>query len=366
MASLLRHFFGVTEKPVTPDPKMKLIVRAQIGDNSSYDFHTQIIVDGLLKRKWELCLIPYNDDAWTRIIPKRYDRILARQPQYDAPTLIIHPPKQHPDDPQRTIYSTMWETTRIPQNWVGNLNRCKALIIPTMANMLALSGQGVTAPMHKVEFGIDTDAFQPREFPVRKHLVFGTSGITRHGWPRKGFDECVEAFTRAFPTGREKVELHCKAYPKDPLPGFTDGRIVIDQGEFPKDKLADWYASLDVYLCMSRGEGWGLMPHEAAAMGRPSILPMFFGFSEYMQADMCYPVEYDLVPATHYYEGNGAWAEPDVDHAAQIMRHIYNNQDELIAKSKASAKRAREYSYTRMVDGYAKVIEKYFPKSHGY
>lgn len=364
MASLIGHFLGETETP--EKPRMKLIIRAQIGDNSSYDFHTRIIVDGLLARGWQLCLVPYNQDAWTRVIPKKYDQLLSRQPQFDAPTLIIHPPKQFPDDPQRTVYSTMWETTRIPNNWIGNLNRCKALIIPTMANILSLSGQGVNVPMHKVPFGIDTETFTYQDFENRPYTVFGTSGITRHGWPRKGFDECVEAFIKAFPTGNEKVELHCKAYPKDPLPGFTDGRIIVDQGEWPKDKLRDWYASLDVYLCMSKGEGWGLMPHEAAAVGRPSILPNFFGFSEHMTPEISYPVDYDLVPATHYYEGQGVWADPDVDHAAQLMRHIHNNRDELAKKSKAASAHARRYTYARMVDGYVKVIEKYFSKSHGY
>lgn len=68
MASWIGHFRSATKEP-DPD-RMKLIIRAQIGDNSSYDFHTRIIVDGLLARNWELCLVPYNQDAWTRVIPK--------------------------------------------------------------------------------------------------------------------------------------------------------------------------------------------------------------------------------------------------------------------------------------------------------
>jgi len=85
-----------------------------------------------------------------------------------------------------------------------------------------------------------------------------------------------------------------------------------------------------------------------------------------MTPEVSYPVEYDLVPATHYYEGQGVWADPDVDHAAQLMRHIHNNRDELIRKSKAASAHARRYTYARMVEGYVRVIEKYFSKSNGY
>lgn len=339
---------------------MRLIIRGQIGDNSSYDFHSRIIIDGLLERGYELCIIPMNQDAWTRRIPEKYDSRLARQPTIDAPTLVIYPPKYLPDDPQRTIYSTMWETTRIPDPWVRNLNVSKAVIIPSMSNIIALSGQGVTAPMHQVPFGIDVDAFQPSKPKERPYVVFGTSGISKHGWPRKGFDEVVEAFQEAFPRGNEPVELRIKCYPKDPLPGFSDSRIAIDQGTWPKDKLADWYKSIDVYVCMSKGEGWGLMPAEAAACGRPSVLPIFFGFSDHITQEMSFPVDYKLVSATDSYEGMGLWAEPDVMHCAAVMRDIVTNREMLIKKGQKSYRQARQFTYNRMVDGYVEVIRETF------
>ena len=236
----------------------------------------------------------------------------------------------------------------------------KAVIIPSMSNIIALSGQGVTAPMHQVPFGIDVDAFQPSKPKDRRYVVFGTSGISKHGWPRKGFDEVVEAFQEAFPRGNEPVELRIKCYPKDPLPGFSDPRIAIDQGTWPKDKLAAWYKSIDVYVCMSKGEGWGLMPAEAAACGRPSVLPIFFGFSDHITREMSFPVDYKLVSATDSYEGMGLWAEPDVMHCAAVMRDIVTNREMLIKKGQKSYRQARQFTYNRMVDGYVEVIRETF------
>jgi len=359
MASILRHLRG-TE---TPEP-MRLIIRGQLADNSSYDFHSRIIIDGLVDRGWDVCVIPYNLDAWSRL-PERYERLVSRQPKWDAPTLIIHPPKQAPDDPSRTIYSTMWETTRIPHGWIRNLNSSRAVIVPSNPNIMTFSAQGVTTSMRMVPFGVDTQTFYPRAFKDDDKVVFGTSGISKHGWPRKGFDEVVEAFLRAFPNGDENVELRIKCYPKDPMPAWTDKRIIRDEGTWPKEDLADWYASIDCYVSMSKGEGFGLMPLEAMCVGRPSILPVWFGPESYANDRNSFPVNHKLVPATNYYEGQGLWCEPDVHHCAKIMRQLVARPEMIVAKGKQSRIDGHKFTYSKMVDGYVEAINEFFG-SHPY
>ena len=339
---------------------MKLVIRCQVGDQSSYAFHANIIIRGLQRLGYELCIIPYNQCAWIRRLPAWIDDYLHRQPVFDAPQLIIHPPKQCSDDPDKTIYSTMWETTRIDPAHIHGLNDSRALIVPSEQNIMTFSAQGVHRPMHKVPFGIDTDVFTPRPFVERDHVVFGTSGISRHGWPRKGFDEVVEAFKKAFPDPDAPVELLIKCYPKDPVPYFEDKRIRLAQGEWPKEKLAEWYAEIDCYVCMSKGEGWGLMPHEAMAVGRPSVIPIWFGIADYCDATTSFPVSYDLVPATHFYEDRGLWVDPSVDDCAQIMRTIAGDKAVLLERSRLGAERARQYTYERMARGYAGIIDRYF------
>lgn len=351
-------------KPITADKK--LIIRGQLGDNSSYDYHSRIIIDGMLDRGWDLCVVPYNSDAWSRVLDERYERIISRQPRWDAPTLIIHPPKQTPDDPDRTVYSTMWETTRIPQAWVRNLNQCRAVIVPSRPNIMTFSAQGVTSPMHCVPFGIDTSVFFASRNEPSETLVFGTSGISRHGWPRKGFDEVVDAFLAAFPKGDEDVELRIKCYPRDPVPSWTDKRIKRDEGEWPKKALADWYRSIDVYVSMSKGEGFGLMPLEAMACGRPSVIPAWFGPEAYATDSNSFLVDYDLVPATNYYEGQGLWCDPSVESAANILRTLYRRPEMVGIKALQAARDASKFTYEKMVDGYIKVIEKHFFSTYGY
>lgn len=342
---------------------MQLVVRCQVGDNSSYAFHSNIILQGLQKLGYELCVIPYNQCAWRRRLPEWLDPNLRRQPTFDAPQLIIHPPKQKSDDPDRTIYSTMWETTRIDPHHIHGLNDARALIVPSEQNIMTFSAQGVVQPMHKVPFGIDTDVFSWKPFKERDTLVFGTSGISRHGWPRKGFDEVIESFLKAFPDPMDDVELRIKCYPHDPVPYFDDKRIKLTQGEWRKERLAEWYAGIDVFVCMSKGEGWGLMPHEAMAVGRPSIVPIFFGLSDFCDSTVSFPVSYRLVPATNYYEDKGLWADPSVKECIKSMRSIFEDRGQVHEKGALGAQRASTYTYDRMAQGYAKIIEGYFGRT---
>lgn len=363
MATLLKSLRGTDPT----DNERRLIVRGQLGDNSSYDFHSRIIIDGMMERGWSLCVVPYNKDVWQRGVPDKYKDIASRQPFFDAPTLLIHPPKQSPDDPDRTVYSTMWETTRIPPAWIRNLNSCRAAIIPSLPNIATFSAQGVTTPMHEVKFGIDTSVFVPAPFQKRETVVFGTSGISRHGWPRKGFDEVVDAFIRAFPEGNEDVELRIKCYPNDPVPAWSDKRIIQDQGEWPKEDLAGWYHSIDCYVSMSKGEGFGLMPLEAMACGRPSILPAWFGPEAYATESNSFLVDFKLVPSTHYYANMGLWCDPSVEHCALWMQQLYRRPEMIYSRARQAARDAAQFTYAKMVDGYINVInECFYTSAYGY
>jgi len=80
-------------------------------------------------------------------------------------------------------------------------------------------------------------------------------------------------------------------------------------------------------------------PFTAGACGNPIIVTGFGGVTEYAKEDNSYLVNYVRTPVwgmpwSPWYRGDQLWAEPDIEHGAQLLKHVYNNQIE--AKQKGA------------------------------
>jgi len=78
------------------------------------------------------------------------------------------------------------------------------------------------------------------------------------------------------------------------------------------------------------------------ACGLPALATGWGGHTEFFTQDNGYPVDYTLVPAQAkcpYYRGF-QWAEPDTDHLADRMRHVFENRAEAQAMGARAASEA--------------------------
>jgi len=74
-------------------------------------------------------------------------------------------------------------------------------------------------------------------------------------------------------------------------------------------------------------------PAEAMSLGKPTIITNWSGNTDYMTADNCIPIDYELRPlGKDYgpYKANQHWAEPDLEQAAEWMKRIV--LDEALAR----------------------------------
>jgi len=102
--------------------------------------------------------------------------------------------------------------------------------------------------------------------------------------------------------------------------------IVFETRVLP---LADSHAltrCADIVLSLHRSEGFGLVPAEAALLGRAVVATDFSGTTDFLDAGCAMPVPYRLVPARDprgVFEAPGAhWAEADVGAAAGALRRL--------------------------------------------
>jgi len=160
----------------------------------------------------------------------------------------------------------------------------------------------------------------------------------------------VEAFKRAFPPG-SGPKLVLKCINGDKLPAQHERTLLAVDGH-PDITIIDRYvsadeknamlAACDCYVSLHRSEGFGLTPAEAMALGKPVIATRYGGTLEFMTDETAYLVDHRPVavgPGAHPYPPTGIWVEPDIDHAAALMRRVVERP----AEAREVGRRAARY-----------------------
>lgn len=275
-------------------------------------------------------------------IPPDIRQRFVSGPQPEEWELVLAPPIFRPTPGKRTAYFSMWEATRLPPGGAALLNMADIVIVPSSWGASCFSASGVDKTMRIVPLGIDTSIFhlrpqenapEPAKAGVR--AVFGTAGRMSHGGVRKGINEVIDLFKRAFPTESD-VLLRVKVHPDCPVTKSDDPRIEIKQAHLSDEELSDWFAALTCFVSAARGEGWGLMQHQAMATGRPVIAARFAGLTEFLTEDNGFCVPFILGAAEQAYAGCGHWAWPSDDGFITLMRAIHR-EPHLAAQKGAQA-----------------------------
>jgi glycosyltransferase involved in cell wall biosynthesis len=105
--------------------------------------------------------------------------------------------------------------------------------------------------------------------------------------------------------------------------------ILIDR-VCSREEVNGLLSLCDMYVSLHRSEGFGLSMAEAMFLGKPVIATGYSANMEFMTSQNSYPVNYELIPIMQNigpYTTGQMWAEPDEDHAAQLMRQVYNTPD---------------------------------------
>ena len=153
---------------------------------------------------------------------------------------------------------------------------------------------------------------------------------------RKNPIGCIEAFLRAFPEPGEATfvvkSINAEHHDGDAsavrdAAGDHPHVVVLDENLHPVDK-GRLLASCDCYVSLHRSEGFGMGMAEAMSLGKPVIATGYSGNLDYMTQANSFLVDYTLTaigPGADPYPPGGRWAEPDLEHAAALMREVYDD-----------------------------------------
>jgi hypothetical protein len=187
---------------------------------------------------------------------------------------------------------------------------------------------------------------------------------------RKNPIAVVDAFTQAFPPNLlPDVRLVLKCINGDRnLEDFdrlknaiTDSRIKIMDEYLSKDRKNGLLSICDCYISLHRSEGFGLAIAEAMYLEKPVIATGWSGNMDFMTVNNSFPVDYDLTELTEDYgpyKQGQVWAEPNVDHAASIMRFVFENPIDARKKAIRAASDMRLHNSSQAI---ASIIQNRFP-----
>lgn len=249
-----------------------------------------------------------------------------------------------------------WELSQWPKDWALMLDLVDEVWVSTWHTYKALADL-CPKPLVHMPMAVELAEVMPfkDKASARRHFKLPTGATLfcfsfdlNSSIHRKNPQACVDAFLRAFPkakTGRNDVGLVIKCHkPKqknaewDKLKRLAakDSRIHIVEGTLPKPELLALYKACDCFLSLHRAEGFGRGIAEALQLGMHVITTGYSGNVDFCQPPYADLVDYQLIPIEpgQYRFGEGqVWADPDVDHAAALIRRFYEQRSSLPVKT---------------------------------
>ncbi len=233
-----------------------------------------------------------------------------------------------------------WEVERFPERWRDAFSLLEEVWAPTDHVAAALTPLA-SVPVHRIRLPIAPAVPASRSRadlgleaePFIFLFAFDYLSVAE----RKNPLAVIDAFSRAFGDGEEaRLVIKCINSARDPeyharvnsAAAHPAIRIIDDY--LSAEDNASLTAACDCYVSLHRAEGFGLGMGEAMWHGRPVIATGYSGNLDFMTRENSHLVDYDLTaigPDCAPYPQEGVWAEPNVDHAAALMREVFDDQE---------------------------------------
>lgn len=278
-----------------------------------------------------------------------------------------YPPVVDDLDSSRRNYGYLaWEDSRIPSAWAQAFNRSlDGLLVPSAHVRRVLVDSGVVIPVGIVPHGVELA-------PAGARDELGLDALTSKrfrflhvstGFPRKGTDVLLAAFTREF-SSRDDVCLILKTLPQYDHAVARQVRwrrrrvacpeIVHLDRELDQASMRRLYESASCFVHPARAEGFGLPVAEAMLAGLPVIVTGYSGPADFCTEETAQLVGYRLVPSrSPLAVPDALWGEPNERELRAAMRRLFEEPEAPLVRARcraATAHVSQHFTWTRAAE----------------
>lgn len=270
-------------------------------------------------------------------------RVVHSPPQHAEVALTFQPPPayaSHLIGKRRLAVFNVECEGPLPPGYVETLSQLSCVLPSSTFSEQTLHSNGVTNT-RLLPHPVDVDSLLPLRDKARDENRFVVTVVAANHH-RKNIDRCITAFLRAFPSERDVI-LRLRVPPRRRQPAHFEidtEHVVNDLAA--RDERVDWqpktqasllelYATSNVLLSMSSGEGFGLPMLEALLAGVRVIAPRYSGPTDFLSDHNALLVSAPLRQTPHASQylsaatmhNNGRDCDPSIEHASSLLRKAY-------------------------------------------
>lgn len=273
---------------------------------------------------------------------------------------------------RRIVGYWAWELPRLPDGWHASFNYLHEIWVPSTFTRDSVAA-ATDKPVHVVPHPLPPMAATPNMrgklgLPADALIVLNVFHLGS-AFSRKNPLAAVAAFRKAFGDRSDRVlaiklidngAAGARRELDDAIAGASNIRLI--EGMLPEADMAGLMSVADIVISLHRSEGFGLVPAQAMALGKPVIATAWSGNLDFMNTNNSALVSYSLIPV---YDPEGAfdagdqkWADANVDEAAEWLRKLAADADLRARMGSVAAKDvAAQLSPKRFAKTVAKLIE---------
>lgn len=297
-------------------------------------------------------LVPLALNCKNRLGDQTYAGRLQETNPHDVNVIHVDPPASRDIDHHHgagfragkyNVGYFAWELPEFPDAWTPSFDFYDEIWCPSDFTTAAVALQSpvpvVTMP-HAIAFARPAESLAQLRTRIRLPLgqfLFLTLFDLNSYSARKNPRATIDAFRRSGLAGRGaalilKVQNVAGneadfAALQQSVRDLPDTVLLTET--LPRADIYALEAACDAFVSLHRSEGFGLAVAEAMYLGKPVVTTDWSATAEYVTADNGCPVRARLVTLEQNhgpYAKGSTWADPDVDHAAELMRALFNDR----------------------------------------